>query len=88
MAEIDPALIVFLVILGAAAAVCIGYAIHRLAGIGASDSTDEQFNARSNAQDEYMREVRHANMKHLTHKARWHRTHMKAQRMLRPLTVA
>ncbi|KAK3064782.1 hypothetical protein LTS18_003997 [Coniosporium uncinatum] len=42
MAELDPALIVFLVILGAAAAVCIGYAIHRLAGIGASDSTDEQ----------------------------------------------
>ncbi|CAA9960754.1 hypothetical protein CFE70_004129 [Pyrenophora teres f. teres 0-1] len=52
--QIAPTLIVFLVILGAGALVCCGFAVYRFFG---EPDDDSQFN-RSAEQDAYMREVR------------------------------
>ncbi|KAF1984029.1 hypothetical protein K402DRAFT_423347 [Aulographum hederae CBS 113979] len=68
--SISAPLIVFLAILGAAAAVCVGYAIHRLLGFGGQPEKGDNFLARSQYQEEYMREVRLNNMKELSRIAR------------------
>jgi hypothetical protein len=54
--SIAPALIIFLVILGAGALVCCGFAVYRTYG-GAPEDDSTRFH-RSPEQDSYMREVR------------------------------
>jgi len=54
--SIAPALIIFLVILGAGALVCCGFAVHRFYG-GEPEDESSRFH-RSPEQDSYMREVR------------------------------
>tara|TARA_R110002003_G_scaffold244_1_gene17405 strand:+ start:9812 stop:10123 length:312 start_codon:yes stop_codon:yes gene_type:complete len=55
---ISPALIIFLVILGAGFLVCCGFAIVRFYG---DDADQNQYTRRDPAQDAYMREVRERN---------------------------
>lgn len=57
--QIAPALIIFLVILGAGAMVCCGFAIMRFYGGDVEDQS--HWNNRSPEQDSYMREVRERN---------------------------
>ncbi|KAI4647637.1 uncharacterized protein J4E78_008953 [Alternaria triticimaculans] len=54
--DIAPALIIFLVILGAGALVCCGFAVYRFYG-GEPEDDSRRFH-RSPEQDSYMREVR------------------------------
>jgi hypothetical protein len=54
--DIAPALIIFLVILGAGALVCCGFAVYRFYG-GEPEDESSRFH-RSPEQDSYMREVR------------------------------
>jgi hypothetical protein len=61
--DISPALIIFLVILGAGFAVCCGFAIMRFYG---EDPDERHWTKRTPEQDAYMREVRILNMKKLS----------------------
>jgi hypothetical protein len=54
--DIAPSLIIFLVILGAGAMVCCGFAIYRFYGNNVDDQSNRLI--RSPEQDSYMREVR------------------------------
>jgi hypothetical protein len=54
--DIAPSLIIFLVILGAGAMVCCGFAIYRFYGSNVDDQSNRLI--RSPEQDSYMREVR------------------------------
>lgn len=53
-----PSLIIFLVILGGGALVCIGFAVYRFWG---DELEHQQFKSRTPEQDQYMREVRERN---------------------------
>ncbi|KAH9869917.1 hypothetical protein J1614_006838 [Plenodomus biglobosus] len=57
--DIAPALIIFLVILGAGALVICGFAVMRFYGGDIEDESN--YNARNPEQDAYMREVRERN---------------------------
>ncbi|CAO2652359.1 Nn.00g006420.m01.CDS01 [Neocucurbitaria sp. VM-36] len=57
--QIAPALIIFLVILGAGGLVCCGFAIYRFHSGDVEDTS--RWNNRSPEQDAYMREVRERN---------------------------
>jgi len=59
---IAPALIIFLVIVGGGAMVCIGFAIYRFYG---EDLNHNSWKNRTPEQDAYMREVRERNWKKL-----------------------
>jgi len=67
MSDLNPALIVFLIILGAGMMVMIGYAVHRLFGYYNPAAGDQ---TASDAQQEHMRNVRMRNLRRLQHSAR------------------
>lgn len=64
--SISPALIIFLVILGAGGLVVCGFAVARFYGGDIEDESSRY--ARTPEQDSYMREVRERNWSKLSHK--------------------
>ncbi|KAF1922701.1 uncharacterized protein M421DRAFT_77415 [Didymella exigua CBS 183.55] len=63
--QVAPSLIIFLVILGAGALVCCGFAVMRF--WGGDEAQDTSYMSRSVEQDRYMREVRERTWGKLPH---------------------
>ncbi len=60
--QLNGPLVVFLVVLGAAATVTAGYSIHKLYARRVGDDSDAVFDGPSKEQVDYMRQVRMRNM--------------------------